>query len=106
MILQILIVPVFLKSINQALLVGKDFGALLVFILAALHPERVAGVVTLGIPFMVPGPSVVQMIDNLPNGFYVKRWQVIPSLQSRRQNKDIIFSLRTMSGDSLSHCSI
>ncbi|XP_044503554.1 bifunctional epoxide hydrolase 2-like [Mangifera indica] len=63
-------------TINKALLVGKDFGALPVFILAALHPERVAGVVTLGIPFMVPGPSVVQMLDNLPNGFYVKRWQV------------------------------
>lgn len=42
---------------------------------AAVHPERVSGVITLGVPFMLPGPSAIQN-HLLPEGFYVSRWQV------------------------------
>ncbi|KAH7533304.1 hypothetical protein FEM48_Zijuj04G0116500 [Ziziphus jujuba var. spinosa] len=44
-------------SIDKAILVGKDFGALPAYLVPILHPERVSGVVTLGVPFMLPGPS-------------------------------------------------
>lgn len=40
-----------------------------------MHPERVIGVITLGVPFMLPGPSAVQN-HLLPEGFYISRWQV------------------------------
>ncbi|XP_027343823.1 bifunctional epoxide hydrolase 2-like [Abrus precatorius] len=59
-------------SISRAFLVGKDFGAIPAYIVAALHPERVTSVITLGVPFTLPGPSVIQ---DLPEDSYVKRWQ-------------------------------
>ncbi|KHN31993.1 Epoxide hydrolase 2 [Glycine soja] len=61
-------------NITQAFLVGKDFGAIPGYLTAAVHPERVAAVITLGIPFMLPGPSAVQN-HLLPKGFYITRWQ-------------------------------
>ncbi|KAL5581803.1 hypothetical protein UlMin_014245 [Ulmus minor] len=61
-------------DVKTAFLVGKDFGALPAYMVPALHPERVSGVVTLGIPFIVPGPSAIQQ-HLLPEGFYVSRWQ-------------------------------
>ena len=60
---------------EQAFLVGKDSGAFPAFQVAVVHPERVSGVVTLGIPFMLPGVSVIPM-HLLPKGFYILRWQV------------------------------
>ncbi|KAI7736255.1 hypothetical protein M8C21_022705 [Ambrosia artemisiifolia] len=38
-----------------------------------IHPEKVAGVVTLGVPFMPPG--FFKSHQALPEGFYMKRWQ-------------------------------
>ncbi|KAI4322656.1 hypothetical protein L6164_022329 [Bauhinia variegata] len=61
-------------SIKKVFLVGKDFGAIPAYLVAAVHPERVIAVVTLGVPFVVPGPSAVQN-HLLPKGFYVTRWQ-------------------------------
>ncbi|KAJ1410689.1 Epoxide hydrolase-like [Sesbania bispinosa] len=61
-------------GISKAFLVGKDFGALPAYLVAAVHPEKVASVITLGIPFMLPGPSAVQN-HLLPKGFYITRWQ-------------------------------
>ncbi|KAM1557469.1 hypothetical protein ACFX10_040894 [Malus domestica] len=34
-------------AINKAFLIGKDFGALLAYLVTAIHPERISGVVTL-----------------------------------------------------------
>ncbi|RXH94181.1 hypothetical protein DVH24_023865 [Malus domestica] len=45
-------------AINKAFLIGKDFGALLAYLVTAIHPERISGVVTLGIPFTLPSPFV------------------------------------------------
>jgi hypothetical protein len=42
---------------------------------AVLYPERVSGVVSLGIPFMLPGPSSVRT-DLMSEGFYCNRWKV------------------------------
>lgn len=61
-------------GINKAFLIGKDFGAIPAYLAAAVHPERVSGVITLGVPFMLPGPSAVQN-HLLPEGFYISRWQ-------------------------------
>ncbi|XP_027346972.1 bifunctional epoxide hydrolase 2-like [Abrus precatorius] len=61
-------------NISKAFLVGKDFGAIPGYLTAAVHPERVIAVITLGIPFILPGPSAVQN-HLLPKGFYITRWQ-------------------------------
>lgn len=60
---------------TQVFLVGKDFGARPAYLFSILHPERVLGVVTLGVPYVPPGPS--QYHKFLPEGFYILRWQVI-----------------------------
>lgn len=62
-------------GISKVFVVGKDFGAFSVFQIAVVHPERVLGVITLGIPFMLPG-RITQGPDNpLPKGFYIVRWK-------------------------------
>ncbi|XP_074284899.1 epoxide hydrolase 3-like isoform X1 [Silene latifolia] len=61
-------------GINKVFLVGKDFGAFIVSMIAVLHKERVAGILTLGIPFMLPGFGNLKP-DQLPKGFYVLRWK-------------------------------
>ncbi|KAJ0018276.1 hypothetical protein Pint_10636 [Pistacia integerrima] len=60
-------------GISKVFLVAKDFGARPAYQFALLHPERVRGVVTMGVPFMPPGPS--RFRDTLPEGFYIARWQ-------------------------------
>ncbi|TYI87901.1 hypothetical protein E1A91_D04G168300v1 [Gossypium mustelinum] len=60
-------------AFDKAFLVGKDFGAFSAFMVAVTHPERVLGVITLGIPFLIPGSLGIQL-DLLPKGFYVTRW--------------------------------
>ncbi|KAL3017414.1 hypothetical protein AAZX31_06G276400 [Glycine max] len=62
-------------NISKAFLVGKDFGAIPGHLTTAVHPERVAGIITLGIPFMLPGPSAVESHLQLPKGFYITRWR-------------------------------
>ncbi|KAJ6893465.1 hypothetical protein NC652_027489 [Populus alba x Populus x berolinensis] len=62
-------------EINKVVLVAKDFGAKPAYLFALLHPERVLGVVTLGVPFIPPGPGPSQYQKYLPEGFYISRWQ-------------------------------
>nr|KYP53253.1 Epoxide hydrolase 2 [Cajanus cajan] len=60
-------------ALPKVFLVGKDFGARPAYLFSILHPERVLGVVTLGVPYVRPGPSVYHKL--LPEGFYILRWQ-------------------------------
>ncbi|XP_035544180.1 bifunctional epoxide hydrolase 2-like [Juglans regia] len=54
-------------------LIAKDFGARPAYLFAIFHPERVLGVVTMGVPHIPPGPSTYHKY--LPEGFYISRWQ-------------------------------
>lgn len=54
-------------------MVGKDLGARIAYLFTLFHPEKVAGIVTLGIPFLPP--KLPPTTDSLPEGFYVSRWQ-------------------------------
>ncbi|TXG55190.1 hypothetical protein EZV62_020446 [Acer yangbiense] len=62
-------------SISKTVLVGKNFGVVPAHMLGAACPEKVAGIITMGIPFLLPGPSVLQIIKDLPKGFYGVRWK-------------------------------
>lgn len=64
-----------LNLINtQVFLVAKDFGVRIAYVFALLHPSRIAGVVTLGVPYTPLKAPEFQKY--LPEGFYVTRWQV------------------------------
>nr|CAD1844376.1 unnamed protein product [Ananas comosus var. bracteatus] len=58
-------------AVPKAFMIGKDFGALPAYHFALYHPDRVLGVVTLGIPFT---PTAFDF-SSLPEGFYIKRWR-------------------------------
>ncbi|KAI3718894.1 hypothetical protein L6452_19779 [Arctium lappa] len=60
-------------NIYKVFVIGKDFGAFVAYAFALLHHERVLGVVTLGVPFIPPGPLVNH--ESLPEGFYISRWR-------------------------------
>ncbi|CAK9152506.1 unnamed protein product [Ilex paraguariensis] len=60
-------------SLSKVFLIAKDFGALVAYGFALLHPERVSGVVTMGVPFMPPQPLAYH--EELPEGFYISRWK-------------------------------
>ncbi|KAM7498150.1 hypothetical protein LguiA_022564 [Lonicera macranthoides] len=61
-------------KIPKVLLVGKDFGARVAYHFALLHPTRVQGIATLGVPFLLTGPEAFPS-DLLPKGFYMLRWK-------------------------------
>lgn len=60
-------------GISRVFLVAKDLGARIAYLFTLFHPERVAGIVTLGIPFLPP--KLPPLTESLPEGFYVSRWQ-------------------------------
>ncbi|KAK9068896.1 hypothetical protein SSX86_013012 [Deinandra increscens subsp. villosa] len=60
-------------AISKVFVIGKDFGAIVAYPFALQHREKVAGIVTLGLPFMPPGAFTHEFV--LPEGFYPRRWQ-------------------------------
>jgi hypothetical protein len=54
--------------------VAKDFGAMPAYDFALRNPNRMCGVMCLGIPFLHGGSS----FTTLPEGFYILRWRVYP----------------------------
>ncbi|GLJ41757.1 hypothetical protein SUGI_0864150 [Cryptomeria japonica] len=61
--------------IEKAFVVGKDLGATVAYSLDLLYPDRVRGIITLGIPYLRPGPQIVAF-DLLPKDLYVIHWQM------------------------------
>ncbi|CAL1397931.1 unnamed protein product [Linum trigynum] len=60
-------------DLPKVVIVAKDFGVLPAYYFALLHPDRVLGVVTIGVPFVPPG--AIQYHKHLPEGFYFTRWK-------------------------------
>ncbi|KAF2914228.1 hypothetical protein DAI22_10g146800 [Oryza sativa Japonica Group] len=58
-------------SIPKVFLVAKDFGVKPAYDLALCHPDRVCGIVSLGVPPLVESLS----FSGLPEGFYIHRWR-------------------------------
>ncbi|XP_050204546.1 uncharacterized protein LOC126654656 [Mercurialis annua] len=61
-------------DIAKVFLVGKDFGSIVISLIAVLHPERMSGMAMLGVPFLLPGPNAIKN-HLMPQGFYITRWQ-------------------------------
>ncbi|KAI3680679.1 hypothetical protein L6452_35452 [Arctium lappa] len=60
-------------AISKVFVIGKDFGGMVGYIFALFFPEKLAGIITLGIPYMPP--EALQQLQTLPEGFYMRRWQ-------------------------------
>ncbi|KAM0932816.1 putative soluble epoxide hydrolase [Dioscorea sansibarensis] len=61
-------------SVPKAFIIGKDFGAMPAYSFALLHPDRVSGVVTLGVPYISEDSSPA--FQEIPEGYYLSRWRV------------------------------
>jgi pimeloyl-ACP methyl ester carboxylesterase len=61
-------------GISKVFLVGKDFGALILYRFALCYPELVIKLISLGVPYFPPGPPVSP--EKLPEGFYPFRWKI------------------------------
>ncbi|KAM6550284.1 hypothetical protein CsatB_000092 [Cannabis sativa] len=59
-------------NFDKVVLVGKDFGSWVAYLFCLTHPTRVAGVISLGVPFLLPNP---QRYKNFSEGFYLSRWK-------------------------------
>ncbi|CAL1406604.1 unnamed protein product [Linum trigynum] len=87
-----------LLAIPKVYLVGKDFGAIVGSMVAAAHQDRVGGFITLGIPFLLPGPDGIRN-HLMPNGFYINRWQEPGRAEAdfgRLQVKTVIKNIYTL----------
>ncbi|KVH89555.1 Epoxide hydrolase-like protein [Cynara cardunculus var. scolymus] len=60
-------------AISKVFVIGKDFGTMVGYFFSFFYPEKVAGIITIGVPY-VP-PHGMQGLQNLPEGFYMRRWQ-------------------------------
>ncbi|CAI9087505.1 OLC1v1021587C4 [Oldenlandia corymbosa var. corymbosa] len=60
-------------GIPKVFLIAKDFGSRIAHLFTLLHPRRVAGIVSLGIPFVPPKPP--PFAGQVPEGFYMARWK-------------------------------
>ncbi|CAK9327451.1 unnamed protein product [Citrullus colocynthis] len=58
--------------IPKAFLVGKDFGSWIAYLVSLFFPAKVAGIVSLAVPFLPPKPKRYR---DLPEGFYIFRWK-------------------------------
>ncbi|OMP07869.1 Epoxide hydrolase-like protein [Corchorus olitorius] len=92
-------------AIPRAHIVSKDFGAIVVSMLAALHPDRVSTAVLLGVPFLLPGLAPLQAhLSLIPPGFYMFRWMVPGGAEAdfgRFDAKTVIRKIYTMFSGSL-----
>ena len=64
-------------SLEQAMFIGHDWGALVLWQMALLEPERMAGVINLNIPFFprTPVDPISLMRDFLGDDFYIVNFQ-------------------------------
>ncbi|CAI8618186.1 unnamed protein product [Vicia faba] len=60
-------------SLSKVFLIGKFFGGPPAYLFSILLPERVLGVITLGVPYVPPGPPMLHKY--LPEGLYILRWK-------------------------------
>ncbi|KVH89559.1 uncharacterized protein LOC112527047 [Cynara cardunculus var. scolymus] len=60
-------------AIPKVFVIAKDFGGMVGYIFSLFFPEKLAGIITLGIPYMPP--EALQQLQTLPEGFYMRRWR-------------------------------
>lgn len=67
---------------DDAVFVGHDWGAIVVWNLAMLHPDRVRGVINLSVPFLVRGPKdwVTFWEEQLGGDFYIVHFNRQPGV--------------------------
>jgi pimeloyl-ACP methyl ester carboxylesterase len=81
---------------QDAIFVGHDWGAIVVWNLAVLHPERVRAVAGLSVPFVPrsPAPPIEIMRRNLGEDFYIV-WFQAPGVADEVLSRDVYRTMTT-----------
>jgi pimeloyl-ACP methyl ester carboxylesterase len=81
---------------ERAVFVGHDWGGTVVWNLAVAHPERVAAVVGMSVPFIprAPAPPTEIMRENLGEDFYIV-WFQEPGVADEALGRDVRRTLAT-----------
>jgi pimeloyl-ACP methyl ester carboxylesterase len=85
-------------NIEKAIYVGHDMGAITLWGHALLHPDRVAGVANLSVPFMARAPSdpVVFWEKMLGSDFYIVHFNRQPEVAAKSFHRNTERFLRNM----------
>jgi pimeloyl-ACP methyl ester carboxylesterase len=81
---------------DQAVFVGHDWGAFVVWHIAVAHPDRVAGVVGMSVPFIprAPAPPIDIFRKNMGEDFYIV-WFQEPGVADEALGRDVRRTLTT-----------
>ena len=84
---------------ENAVFVGHDWGALVVWAMAVLHPNRVAGVINLSVPFLDRGTVGMGRVSGrrcsatISTSCTSTASRVLPTRRSRRNPKNLLRNL-------------
>jgi pimeloyl-ACP methyl ester carboxylesterase len=87
-------------AVERAVFVGHDWGALIVYALALLAPERVAGAVGIGVPFLPRGtvPPTSMLRQFAGEQWFLLLWVQEPGVAERDLERDVRRTLRRLYG--------
>jgi pimeloyl-ACP methyl ester carboxylesterase len=85
-------------GIDKAVFVGHDWGSMVVWQMSLLHPERVAGVMGMSVPFMPRGPMppVQLMRQVFGDGFFYILYFQEPGVADAELNQDPLQTMTRM----------
>jgi pimeloyl-ACP methyl ester carboxylesterase len=88
------------SGVERAVFVGHDWGALIVYALALLSPERVAGAVGIGVPFLPRGttPPTTMLRQFAGEQWFMLLWVQDPGVAERDLERDVRLTLRRVYG--------
>ena len=85
-------------GVSRAVFVGHDWGALVIYALALSAPERVAGVVGIGVPFLPRGtvPPTTMLRQFAGEQWFMLLWVQDPGVAEADMERDVRSTIRRM----------
>ncbi len=82
-------------SIERAIIAGNDWGATIAWQMALMRPDRIRGVIALGVPFMARAPLLpTRMFPRSENAVFYTLYFQEPGVAEREFERDVATTLR------------
>ena len=85
-------------GVERAVFVGHDWGALVIYALSLMAPQRVAGVVGIGVPFLPRGtvPPTTMLRQFAGEQWFMLLWVQDPGVAEADMERDVTLTIRRM----------